>query len=176
MKTLKSILAGAASMFIILFGISFFLPSDLQTTQTIWVECNPEKAFEQVSTLRNWENWAFSDEEKALNPTFRGSESGVGALYTWEWEGQTGRVEILESKAQEKVVIKSSQNSDERVYHFEFSFTPKEKGTEISWQQSAELDSYTLRYMKLFGMLEKVIKEDMQERLERLRGNCQNKE
>ena len=84
MKLLKKIGLSLLGLVILLAAGSLFISSKLKVERSIEVAAPANAAFEQVNTLRNWEQWSpwhKIDEHMLL--TYSGPDGGEGASYNW---------------------------------------------------------------------------------------------
>ena len=67
------------------------------------------RIFPLINDFRQWRSWSpYEDRDPALKRTYGGADSGKGAVYAWDGNKNvgSGRMEILETSAPSKIVIK----------------------------------------------------------------------
>lgn len=110
MKIIKFILSFLAIAVLVFVIVGFFLPQTALVERSISVNQSPEKVFSIVNNLNRFSEWSpWHDIDPQTNYEYQGPESGVGSKMIWNSEHKhvgTGSQEIIESIANEKVVIK----------------------------------------------------------------------
>lgn len=84
-------------------------PDSFRVERSASMNAPPAKIFPYIESLKRWTEWSpYEGRDPGMKRTYSGAESGKGAVY--EWDGNknvgTGRMEILDSKPPNKVVIK----------------------------------------------------------------------
>ena len=84
-------------------------PNSFRVERSTRINASPEKLFTLISDFHQWENWSpWEKIDPAIQRTYTGPSQGPGAVYAWAGNkdiGQ-GRMEITETTAPTKVVIK----------------------------------------------------------------------
>jgi hypothetical protein len=98
MKNFKKPLFYVLGICAILFVLSFALPKQGYVERSITVKANADSVFEQINTIKNWQNWAdwFTKKDTVLIK-YEGEHEGVGATQTWDNSFGIGKVIIIES-------------------------------------------------------------------------------
>ncbi len=84
-------------------------PDSFRVERSTLIKAPPEKIFLLVNDLHQWEPWSpWEKLDPALKRVYSGANSGVGAIYEWLGNSKVGhgRMEIIESTAASKVVLK----------------------------------------------------------------------
>src|SRR5580704_10732119 len=84
MKIFKRILIVLVILIALIVIIGFLLPSKVHMERSMVMKAPAKFAFDQVNTLKNWENWSpwhKIDPKMAL--TYSGPASGKDAKYAW---------------------------------------------------------------------------------------------
>jgi uncharacterized protein YndB with AHSA1/START domain len=84
-------------------------PDSFRVERGIVIKAPPEKVFPLINDLHQWEPWSpWEKLDPSLKRTYSGANSGVGAIYEWQGNSDVGhgRMEIIESTAPSKVVLK----------------------------------------------------------------------
>jgi effector-binding domain-containing protein len=138
---LKGCLTGLGLLLIVLLGISFFLPKDMNLKVTKQLNASPEQVFAQVNNLKNWEHW---DPWKSMDPdmeiTYGATWAGPGGSYTWKSDKKgmgNGALFIDESVKNEKVAttIKFEGMDDG---HGTILISPSGDGSSVTWDFSSD--------------------------------------
>jgi len=84
-------------------------PDTFSVEREIGVKAPPEKIFPLINDFHRWGLWSpYENRDLAMKRSYGGAESGKGAVYAWEGNRNvgSGRMEILDSAAPSKIVIK----------------------------------------------------------------------
>ena len=75
------------------------LPASYEVSRSLSMNAPAAVVFEQVNTVKNWENWsAWMEDDTTIVNTYEGPASGPGAKWTWNGEkSSTGTMELMES-------------------------------------------------------------------------------
>ena len=127
-------------------------PDTFRIERTTRIAATPEKIFPLIVSLRAFNSWnPFSKGDPAMQLTYRGPESGVGAAYSWTGgRSGIGDMSVTEVHAPSQVTmdlnfLKPMAASNKAV----FTLHPVDGGTEVSWAMSG-----TNAFVhKLFGLV-----------------------
>src|SRR5216684_6812271 len=84
-------------------------PDTFLVQRAITVKAPPEKIFPLINDFRQWGTWSpYENKDPAMKRSYSGTESGKGAVYTWDGNNNvgSGRMEILDASVPSKIVIK----------------------------------------------------------------------
>lgn len=84
-------------------------PDSFRVERSTAMNAPPEKIFPYIERLKRWAEWSpYEGRDPAMKRAYSGAESGKGAVYEWDGNDQVGkgRMEIVDSKPPNKVVIK----------------------------------------------------------------------
>jgi uncharacterized protein YndB with AHSA1/START domain len=84
-------------------------PDTFSVQRATTVKAPPEKIFPLINDFRQWGTWSpYENKDPAMKRGYSGTESGKGAVYTWDGNNNvgSGRMEILDASAPSKIVIK----------------------------------------------------------------------
>jgi hypothetical protein len=160
--------------FAIFCVIAFLLPKDKYVNRTIEINQEIDFVFDQVNTLKNWENWsAWSKSDTSALYTYSKKTSGIGAWQEWKSNviGE-GKLTIVESKNNQLITTNLDfYNQGEGDEKWEFS---SRKGiTTVSWTYHADLGYNPLaRWIGLF--LDSMLGQSLDQSLQSLKTYCQN--
>src|SRR5260370_2987246 len=84
-------------------------PDTFRVERATTVKAPPEKIFPLINDFHQWGSWSpYENKDPAMKRSYSGAAGGKGAVY--EWDGNknvgSGRMEILDSSAPSKIVIK----------------------------------------------------------------------
>ncbi len=105
LKTALWIVLAAVAVILI---IAAMRPDRFRIERSIVIKAPPDRIFALVNDLHQWEPWSpWEKIDPALERTYSGSKSGVGAIYEWSGNSQVGqgRMEIVESSPFSKVAL-----------------------------------------------------------------------
>jgi hypothetical protein len=117
-------------------------PSEFSITRSGTMKAPVPVVFEQVNTLKNWESWSpWAKLDPNMKLTYSGPESGTGAVYAWEGDGNVGagRLAITDSKPNERIDIqldfyKPMEGTNATV----FTFAQAGEQTTVTWTMSGK--------------------------------------
>jgi uncharacterized protein YndB with AHSA1/START domain len=164
----KKILLILAVIVIAFVTIVMLQPKHYAVARERTMATTPDKPFQQVNDFHNWEKWSpWAKLDPAMKQTYEGSASGVGAIYTWSGNDEVGegKMKILESKPNERVVI-----ALEFLRPFpsssitEFTFQPEGAGTTVTWKMSGE-NNFMSKAFQLFMKMDSMIGPDFEKGL-----------
>ena len=148
--------------------------ADIYTVErTTTINAPAEKVYAQIVDFRNWRNWSpWDDLDLAMQRTYSGADSGVGAGYSWAGNRKAGegKMEITEAVEPTSVQIaldflkpfKSSSTTT-------FNLKPQGASTEVTWTMTGPKTLMT-RVMGVFKSMDKMVGPDFERGLTQLKG------
>jgi uncharacterized protein YndB with AHSA1/START domain len=112
-------------------------PDTFRVQRATSIKAPPEKIFALIDDFHNWGSWSpYEKLDPAMKRTQSGAASGKGAVYEWQGDSKVGqgRMEITDSSAPSKVVIKL-----DFIRPFEghnvvtFLMEPRGEATNVTW-------------------------------------------
>ncbi len=85
MKIVRGIFISVAALLLAAVGSTFFMDENFRVSYKHTINASPEVVYEQLVTLKNWENWSYwrgLDDKMVV--TYNDIPSGVGASYSWK--------------------------------------------------------------------------------------------
>ncbi len=166
-----AIIIALAVAFVLIFAAT--RPGSFRVERTIAIKAPPEKIFPAINDFHQWEAWSpWEKIDPAVKRTYTGAASGKGASYAWQGNKEIGegRMEILESTPDAKLLIKiefikpfAAQNTVE--------FTLDRLGDVTKVTQAMYGPSpYIAKLMGLFFSMDKMVGEKYDEGLLALKG------
>ncbi len=138
---MRKILAIAGAVVVVALGAILIYastkPDSFRVERSTAMNATPEKIFPYIEGLKRWAEWSpYEGRDPTMKRTYSGAESGKGAVY--EWDGNknvgAGRMEILDSKPSQKVVIKLDfLRPFEGHNTAELTVEPKGSQTIVTW-------------------------------------------
>jgi uncharacterized protein YndB with AHSA1/START domain len=112
-------------------------PDTLRVQRTASIKAAPEKIFPLINDFHQWRTWSpYENRDPDLQRSFSGAGSGKGAVYAWEGNKNvgSGRMEILDAPAPQKVVIKLDFLKPFEAHNTaEFTLLPQGDTTTVTW-------------------------------------------
>jgi uncharacterized protein YndB with AHSA1/START domain len=147
-------------------------PSSFSVRRDITVRAPAEKIFPLINDFHQWVAWSpYEHKDPAMKRTYSGTESGKGAVYGWEGNNNvgSGRMEILESAAPSKVVIKLDFFKPFEGHNTaEFTMMPQGDATHLTWLMRGPAP-FMNKLMQVFMNLDKMIGKDFEAGLANLK-------
>ncbi len=137
MKIIKFVLSFLVIAILAFVVVGFFLPQTVVVERSVTINKSPEKVFSIANNLSRFPEWSpWHEIDPQTNYEYQGPESGVGAKMMWNSEHKhvgTGSQEIIESVADEKVVIVLDFGQQGKPIA-EIHTTPEGDSTEVAWK------------------------------------------
>ncbi|MBZ5737214.1 SRPBCC family protein [Nocardioides mangrovi] len=125
-----------------------------------------------VDDFHHWQQWSpWEDVDPAMQRTYTGPDSGVGAHYEWSGNRKAGRgsMEIVASTPEAIDVALVFQKPFSATNDVRFSFAPDSAGgTTVEWRMRGEQSGVWGVLGKLINM-DKLVGKDFEKGLARLR-------
>jgi hypothetical protein len=154
------ILIVLAVIVVVLLIVASLRPADFRVERSIVVSVPPAAAFAQVNDFHKWKAWnPWGKMDPAMQETYDGAESGVGASYSWTGNSKvgTGRMTVTESRPVEKIRIKLEfLKPFVATNTAEFTFKPDGNRTIVTWSMFGE-NNFICKLMGLFMNMDKMI-------------------
>jgi hypothetical protein len=139
---LKFILLGLVAVVGLFALVAAFQPSDFRVTRTATIAAPPAVVFEQVNTLKNWDNWSpWAKLDPNCQQAFTGPASGVGSAFAWAGNSKVGEGKMTITESQSPSLVKMNL---EFIKPFagtnvtEFTFQPQGDATAVTWTMSGK--------------------------------------
>ncbi|MGY4182138.1 hypothetical protein ACVIHH_007429 [Bradyrhizobium sp. USDA 4518] len=102
-----AIVLGVAIAVILILAVT--KPGTLRVTRAICIDAPAERIFPLIDDFHQWTLWSpYENRDPAMKRIYSGAGRGQGAAYAWDGNKNVGagRMEILQSSAPSKIVIK----------------------------------------------------------------------
>jgi uncharacterized protein YndB with AHSA1/START domain len=156
------VLAVAIAVVLILAAIK---PDTFSIRRAITVKAPPDKIFPLISDFHQWGSWSpYENKDPAMKRSYSGAASGKGAVYAWDGNNNvgSGRMEILDASAPEKIVIKLDfLRPFEGHNTAEFTMLPQGNATNVSWLMHGPLP-FMGKVMHLFMNMDNMVGKDFE--------------
>jgi len=112
-------------------------PDTFTVRRATTVKAAPETIFPLINDFHQWGTWSpYETKDPAMKRTYSGTASGKGAVYAWQGNKNvgSGRMEILDSSAPSKIVIKLDFFAPFEGHNTaEFTMLPQGDVTNVTW-------------------------------------------
>jgi len=140
-------------------------PTTLRVQRSVGINAPPERIFSLISDFHQWVTWSpYEQKDPAMKRTYSGAERGKGAVYAWEGDKNvgSGRMEILEASAPQKIVIKLDFFTPFEGHNTaEFTMLPQGDGTHVTWLMHGPAN-FMSRLIQVFMNLDNLIGKDFE--------------
>jgi len=148
---------------VIIMTMAASKPDTFRVERTATIKADPGKVFSSINDFHNWAAWSpFEKLDPDMQKTFSGAASGKGAVYEWKGNNKAGagRMEILESTAASKIVIKLDFLKPFEGHNTsEFIMSPRGNTTEISWAVYGP-SPFMMKIMHVFMHMDQMMGKD----------------
>src|SRR5258708_30618009 len=112
-------------------------PDIFSVKREIDIKAPPDKIFPLINDFHQWGSWSpYENKDPAMRRSFSGAASGKGAGYGWAGDKNvgSGRMEILDTAAPTKIVIKLDFFKPFEGHNTaEFTMLPQGNTTHVTW-------------------------------------------
>jgi len=146
-------------------------PDSFSVERRTVIQAAPDKIVPLIADFHGWAQWSpWEKIDPAMQRTFTGPASGVGAAYAWQGNKDvgSGRMEVL-SVAPDKVRIQldfiepiAGRNTTD------FLLTPKGSATEVRWVMFGP-SPYVSKLMGIFVSMDTMIGKDFEKGLSQMK-------
>ena len=147
-------------------------PDSFGVQRAAIVDAPPESIFPLINDFRQWGSWSpYEHKDPAMKRTFSGAARGNGAVYAWEGDKNvgSGRMEILEASAPQKIVIKLDFFTPFEGHNTaEFTMLPQGDGTHVTWVMHGPA-RFVTKLIQVFMNLDNMIGRDVEAGLANLK-------
>jgi uncharacterized protein YndB with AHSA1/START domain len=147
-------------------------PNTLRVQRATSIKAPAEMIFPLINDFHQWRSWSpYENKDPAMKRTYSGAERGKGAVYAWDGDKNvgSGRMEILEASAPQKIVIKLDFFTPFEGHNTaEFTMLPQGDGTHVTWLMHGPARFMT-RLIQVFMNLDNMIGKDFETGLANLK-------
>jgi hypothetical protein len=129
-----------------------------------------------VNDFHEWPAWSpWEDVDPALQRTYSGPDSGVGAHYAWSGNRRagSGSMEITSSTPDEIDLRLSFLKPWKATNDVTFTLVPAGDGTEVTWRMTGEQKGAAAVFGKVFNM-DRLLGKDFEKGLARLKAAAES--
>ncbi len=161
-KTIFLVIAAAIAGVLVYAAMQ---PDSFAVQRSITIAAPPERVHGLIDDFKRWSEWSpWEKLDPALKRTHTGAPSGKGAVYAWEGNKDvgSGRMEVTDSVAPGKVVIKLDFIQPFEAHNItEFNLTPQASGTQVTWKMQGP-SPYVTKLMQVFVSMDKMVGKDFE--------------
>ena len=171
LAVIAAVVAIAVAVVVILASAK---PDTFSVQRMAVVRAPAESIFPLIDNFQQWANWSpWENKDPAMKRTYGGAQSGKGAVYGWDGNRNvgSGRMEILETSAPAKIVIKLDFFKPFEGHNTaEFTFVPERdaSATNITWVMHGP-SSFMSKVIQVFMNLDRMIGKDFETGLANLK-------
>jgi Polyketide cyclase / dehydrase and lipid transport len=140
-------------------------PDTFSVERATSVTAPPEKIFPLIDDFHQWRVWSpYENKDPAMQRSYSGAASGTGAVYGWDGNSNvgSGRMEILDSSAPARIVIKLDfLRPFEGHNTAEFTMLPQGDATRVNWRMHGPAP-FMSKLMQVFMNLDNMIGKDFE--------------
>jgi uncharacterized protein YndB with AHSA1/START domain len=151
------------------------LPGGYHVEQSVYIQASPQTVFEQIDQLRNWKNWALSeDAEPGYQFAFEGAAAGEGAIYTWQGDVSSGRLEIIRSVPYQEIEMTALMQGGKFSATITFLLNKQAEGVQVQWIEKGDFGWHLMtRFTASLLDFEGRMGENYQQGLQKLKEICE---
>ena len=147
-------------------------PNTFSVRRATTVNAPAEKIFPVINDFHQWGSWSpYEHKDPAMKRSYSGAERGKGAVYAWDGNKNvgSGRMEILDSSAPSKIVIKLDFFKPFEAHNTaEFTMLPQGDATTVTWLMHGPAP-FMNKMMQVFMNLDHMIGKDFEAGLANLK-------
>lgn len=153
--------------------------STYEVTRSAVIPAPAEDIFPLVNSFREWTRWSpWESVDPAMERSYSGNESGVGAKYAWSGNRKagSGTMEIVDTAEPRNIKIRLEFTKPfKAVNPTSFTFTPSGDGTQVTWTMTGENKGIG-KVFALFMNMDKMVGADFEKGLASLAGAVAQRE
>ncbi|QCB97450.1 transcriptional regulator [Arthrobacter sp. PAMC25564] len=147
--------------------------STYEVTRTAVIPAPAEEIFPLVNSFHEWTKWSpWESVDPAMDRSYSGNDSGVGAQYAWSGNRKAGAgtMEIVDSIEPQSIKIRLAFTKPfKAVNPTVFTFAPAAGGTQVTWAMTGENKGIAKLFAVVMNM-DKMIGADFERGLASLAG------
>jgi hypothetical protein len=153
----------------IVLSLAAAKPNTFSVERATSVTAPSEKIFPLIDDFHRWASWSpYENKDPAMQRSYSGAASGEGAVYGWDGNSNvgSGRMEILDSSAPAKIVIKLDFFRPFEGHNTaEFTMLPQGDATQgttrVTWRMHGPAP-FMSKLMQVFMNLDHMIGRDFE--------------
>jgi hypothetical protein len=146
-------------------------PDSFRVQRTATIKAAPEKISPLITDFRNWGAWSpYETKDPGMKRILSGAESGKGAVYAWEGNGNVGmgRMEIADASPS-KVTIKLDFEKPFKANNIaEFTMQRHGDATNVTWAMYGSVP-YLAKIVHIFFNVDSMVGKDFEDGLAKMK-------
>lgn len=147
-------------------------PDEFRVERSVVIQAPAEKIFPLINDLRAFSTWSpYEKIDPAMQRSYSGPASGVGAAYAWRGNDQVGqgRMEITRSSAPDSVLMRLDFEAPMEAHNTAaFTLTPEGSGTRVNWAMFGPAP-FMSKIITVFFSMDSMVGEQFSEGLANLK-------
>jgi hypothetical protein len=147
-------------------------PNTFRVQRTARIQAPPETIYALITDFHRWRAWSpYEARDPAMQRTFSGAPSGLGAAYAWEGNKNigAGHMQIIEASAPSRVLIDLNFLRPFKARNVaEFTIEPRGDASEVTWAMYGP-NLFVGKVMGLFINMDRMIGRDFEQGLANLK-------
>ena len=140
-------------------------PDTFSVQRSASIKAAPEKVYALINDFPSWATWSpWEKLDPEMKRTHSGAATGKGSIYEWSGSGKVGagRMEITDTQAPNKVVIKLDFIKPFEGHNItEFTLAPQGDTTQVNWVMSGPAP-FISKLMGVFMNMDTMIGKDFE--------------
>lgn len=132
------------------------LPNEFQVSRTIRIDAPPEKIFPLINNLKQFNEWnPFAKRDATMEIAYSGPESGPGAAYSWDSNGNGGKGSSSITDVSEPTRVNMRLDMEKPMEghpHITFALQPNGAATDVSWTMAGPYPYINRVFGTIFNM------------------------
>jgi uncharacterized protein YndB with AHSA1/START domain len=160
---------------VLIAGVVIFAamkPDTFEVRRTASIAAPPDKIFPLINEFDRWSAWSpWEKKDPAMKRTRSGTDSGKGAVYAWDGNGDVGkgRMEITDVAPPSKVTIKLDFEKPLEAHNVvDFMLSPKGDTTDVTWTMRGPAPFFS-KVMQVFVDMDNMVGRDFEAGLANLK-------
>jgi uncharacterized protein YndB with AHSA1/START domain len=165
----------AIILVVVIAGLLLFTvtrPASFTVNRSIAIKAPSDRIFALLQDMHRWAAWSpWEKKDPDMQRTYSGAAAGLGAVYEWNGNKNVGqgRMEIIEIKAPEKLVIKLDFLKPFEAHNMaEFTLLPTGDSVTVTWSMYGP-NRYIAKVMGIFVSMDKMVGGDFETGLANLK-------
>ena len=140
-------------------------PDSFRVERATTIKAAPERIFARINDFKAWPQWSpYETKDPDMQRQLSGTAAGQGSIYEWNGDKNVGqgRMEILESSAPGKVVIKLDFLKPFAAHNTAtFTLVPQGDATQVTWAMDGP-STFLTKVMGVFFNIDKMVGTDFE--------------
>lgn len=162
---IKKLSAALAVLVVLVLAYAATRPDSFRVARRVSISAAPEKVYPLLDDIRAQNAWSpWDKKDPAMKRSYSGAATGVGAVYEWDGNKEigAGRLEIVESVAPRKVVMKLDFTRPMEGHNVAaFTLEPQGAATEVTWSIEGPMP-YVSKLFSLFCDMDTMIGKEFE--------------